>query len=446
MIRYPVVPENITIHLGKPKENAEDITVPFADYINNVAACEIYPTWPKEALKANVYAITTFALNRVYNEWYKSLGYNFDITSSSAYDQTYIKGHEVFENVGDIVKNVFNDYLYKNGQVGPLFAAYCDGRKLKCDGLSQWGTVSLANNGLSAINICKHYYGNDISLKENAKVSNNLPGYPGFVLKSGTFGNPVLAIERDLERISKNYPYINYKSTGKGIYTGKLEEAVKRFQEIFNLPQTGKVDKATWYKIKYIYSSVKKLENLYSEGITVKDADFKYKDELKYGDTGIEVSYLNYFLNAISFVDNNIPNLKTNGVFNDNTLAMVKAFQKNYNLDVTGVVDYETFSKIGDVYNIILTSYEDKFKDYKEDLYPNKFLSLGDSGEEVKHLQTYLYKICMYDKSIPGVRVNGNFDELTLSSIKKIQKDYNFEVNGIVGPLLWKKIVELSNR
>ena len=446
MIKYPVVPENITVHLGRPKDNAEDITVAFTDYINNVAACEIYPTWPKEALKANIYAITTFALNRVYNEWYKSEGYNFDITSSPAYDQTYIKGHEVYENIGEIVKNVFNDYLYKEGQVSPIFAAYCDGRRLKCDGLKQWGTVELANSGKKALDICKTYYGASTKLMENAKTSSNLEGYPGFVLKVGTFGNPVYAVERDLERITKNYPYIDYKTTGKGIYTDKLKESVMRFQEIFNLKETGEVDKSTWYKIKYIYSSVKKLENLYSEGITIKDANFKYKDELKYGDTGIEVSYLNYFLNAISFVDNNIPNLKTNSVFSDNTRSMVRAFQKNYGLEETGIVDYKTFSKIGETYNTILTSYKDKYKDFVDDLYPNKFLSLGDSGEEVKRLQRYLLKICKYDKSIPGVKVNSKFDELTDSSIRKLQKDYNFEINGIVGPLLWKKIVELSER
>lgn len=445
MIKYPVVPENINVHLGKPKSQAENITIPFTDYISTVAACEVYPTWPKEALKANIYAITSFTLNRIYNEWYKSEGYDFDITSSPSYDQTFIKGHETYENINNIVKDVFNDYLYKKGQVQPFFAAYCDGRMLKCDGLSQWGTVELANSGMNALNICKKYYGNDIMLKLDAKTSSNLEGYPGFILKLGTFGNPVIAIERDLDRISKNYPYINYETTGRGIYTEKLYNAVKRFQEIFDLKQNGEVDKSTWYKIKYIYNSVKKLENICSEGISVKDADFKYKDELKYGDTGIEVSYLNYFLNAIALVDTNIPLLKTNGVFNENTLSMVKAFQRNYNLPVTGIVNYETFSKIGEIYETILSSYKDK-NGVTDDLYPNKFLSLGSSGTDVRRLQMYLYKICKYDKSIPGVKVNSEFDSLTESSIKKIQKDYNFEVNGIVGPLLWKKIVELSNR
>ena len=256
-IRYPSVPNNITVHLGKPDEAARNITIPFTDYISNVAASEIFPTWPKAALTANIYAIISFTLNRIYNEWYRSKGYNFDITSSPVYDQTYTINGSTYENINDIVSDIFNNYVVKNGQVQPYFTRYCDGRITKCDGLSQWGSVELANQGKSVLDILKYYYGNDIKIVYDAPVSDVKEGYPGYEVGIGSAGNPVLAIQRDLRRIRKNYPAIPDINNTYGIYDEETENAVKKFQEIFNLPITGIVDKATWYKIKYIYTSVK---------------------------------------------------------------------------------------------------------------------------------------------------------------------------------------------
>ena len=146
-VRYPIVPNNITIHLGAPDAAAMDITVPFTDYISNVAASELYPTWPRNALTANIYAIISFAMNRIYNEWYRSKGYNFDITSSPNYDQTYTLNRSTYENIDDIVGEIFDNYVVKSGQIQPYFTTYCDGRIKTCSGLSQWGTVTLANQG-----------------------------------------------------------------------------------------------------------------------------------------------------------------------------------------------------------------------------------------------------------------------------------------------------------
>ena len=164
-VRYPVVPNNITVHLGAPNTAGRNITVPFTDYIANVASSELYPSWPRNALIANIYAIISFTLNRVYNEWYRSKGYNFDITSSPIYDQTYIENRSTYENIENIVDEIFNNYVVKGNQVQPYFTRYCDGRNTKCDGLSQWGSVSLANQGKSALDILKYYYGNDINIK-----------------------------------------------------------------------------------------------------------------------------------------------------------------------------------------------------------------------------------------------------------------------------------------
>ena len=445
-VRYPVVPNNITIHLGTPDSNARDITVPFTDYIANVASSELYPTWPRNALIANIYAIISFTMNRIYNEWYPSKGYNFDITSTPTYDQKYTENGQVYENISDIVDEIFDNYIVKGNQIQPYFTRYCDGRVTTCNGLSQWGSVSLANQGKTPLEILKYYYGNDISIKYDAPVGDYAGVFPGYNISLGNVGNPVLAIQRDLRRIRQNYPAIPSISTTVGIYDQETEAAVKKFQEIFNLPATGVVDKATWYKIKYVYTSVKKLSDLYSEGISLDEATFLYTDELKYGDTGIEVQYVHYFLDALAFLDNDIPRLPTNSIYGNNTITMVKAFQEKYNLPVTGIFTYRDWLVLQSAYDNILKSFPNEYQEYVNELYPDYFLTRGTSGEDVRRLQKFLLAICRFDKSIPGVRVNGIFDELTEKSIKKIQNDYNFDINGIVGPLLWKKIVELSKR
>ena len=271
-VRYPVVPNTITVHLGSPDQAARDITVSFTDYISNVASSELYPTWPRNALIANIYAIISFAMNRIYNEWYRSKGYNFDITSTPAYDQTYTVNRSTYENIDNIVEEIFNNYVVKGNQIQPYFTRYCDGRVTMCNGLSQWGSVSLANQGKTPLEILRYYYGNDISIKYDAPVKDAMEGYPGFDVGLSSAGNPVLAIQRDLRRIRQNYPAIPDIPPNIGIYDTNTEAAVRKFQEIFGLPVTGIVDKATWYKIKYVYTSVKKLSDLYSEGLTLDEA------------------------------------------------------------------------------------------------------------------------------------------------------------------------------
>ena len=442
-IRYPIVPNNITVHLGAPSESVKNITIPFIEYIANVASSELYPTWPKNALIANIYTIISFTMNRIYNEWYRSKGYNFDITSLPAYDQKYTENRSVYENIENISEEIFNNYVVKGNQIQPYFTTYCDGRVKTCNGLSQWGSVSLANQGKTPIQILKYYYGNDISIKEDAPVGDNTAGYPGYEIGMGSAGNPVLAIQRDLRRIKKNYPAIPDIKNTLGIYDDETVAAVKKFQEIFNLPETGIVNKATWYKIKYIYTSVKKLSDLYSEGLTEDEVTFLYTDKLEYGDTGIEVEYIHYYLTALSFFDKDIPHLPTNSIYNDNTISMVKAFQQKYSLPITGIFTYSDWQVLKNSYNQILKSLPDSLK---EELYPDYFLVRGQSGNDIRRLQKLLLAICRYDKSIPGIKVTGVFDELTERSIKKVQKDYNFDINGIVGPLLWKKLIELSKR
>ncbi|MFR8774479.1 MAG: peptidoglycan-binding protein [Eggerthellaceae bacterium] len=250
-IARPVIPETITVHLGTPDSAAQNVTLSFPDYIKNVASSEIYPTWPEAAIRANIYAQVTFALNRVYTEWYRSRGYDFDITSSTQYDQAFVYGRDVFNNISQIVDEIFNNYVVRQGSVEPLFTQFCNGTSVTCQGLSQWGTVELANRGFTPYEMLQYYYGDDINIVRNAAVEPFIGSYPGTPFGFGSSGNEVRTIQTELNRISDNYPAIPKIIPTNGFYRESTAEAVRVFQGVFGLPQTGIVNKATWYQIKY---------------------------------------------------------------------------------------------------------------------------------------------------------------------------------------------------
>ena len=442
-VRTPVVPTEITVHIGSPEEAGKTITVPFPEYIKNVASNEIYPSWPADAIKANILAQISFALNRIYNEWYPSQGYNFDITSSPAYDQTFNEDSQFFENISQIVDDIFNNYIVKDDQVQPLFAAYCDGINTTCDGLSQWGSVELARQGLSPTEILKRYYGDDIRIVYNAPVSPNIPSYPGFPFRLGSAGNYVRQLKVQLNRISNNYPAIPKIEEENIFFTTDMEESVKAFQEIFDLPVTGTVDKATWYEVKYLYNAVKKVADLASEGISIEEVEFPYGETLQLGETGPYIRPLNYLLNFLSYFNQDIPKLNLSGEeFTENTKEMVIAFQTSNNIEADGIVDKNTWNALVTDYNQTKELIPEEYLYYEDKLYPGIFLSLGMTGDDILNLQNFLYIICEKTHQIPGVRVNGTFDELTEESIKAIQKRYNLPENGVVGPATWQKIID----
>ena len=296
----PFIPETITVHLGPPSSNAENVTIPFIDYIANVASSEIYPTWPESAIRANVYAQISFALNRIYTEYYRSRGYDFDITNSTGIDQSFVNGRDIFENIYQIVGEIFNDYISRRGNVEPLFAQYCDGIEVTCNGLSQWGSVDLANNGLTPYEILTYYYGNDIDIVKNAPVQSISISAPERPLRLGSTGDAVRALQIRLNRISDNYPSIPKIAVPDGVFSFDTEEAVKKFQEIFSLTPDGVVGKATWYRTQFIYNAVKRLNELDSEGISLEEVTKQYDDSLKPGATGVNVANLQYLLNYLS--------------------------------------------------------------------------------------------------------------------------------------------------
>ena len=233
---YPVVPEIITVHLGAPGESARNVVVPFAQYIKNVASHEIYPTWPESAIRANILAQISYALNRVYTEYYRSRGYDFDITSTTRYDQAYVEGGDIFENISRIVDDIFNNYIVRQGSVEPLFAQFLRRVRTRCSGLSQWGSVDLAEEGMTPYEILQYYYGGDINLVMNAPVGGNVASYSGRPLRRGDAGNDVQTLKRQLNRIGKNYPAIPALDDSF-VFDGDMGEAVRIFQQIFNLAQ-----------------------------------------------------------------------------------------------------------------------------------------------------------------------------------------------------------------
>lgn len=439
----PIVPEFITVHLGKPNAAARNVRVPFAQYIKNVASSEIFPTWPENALRANIYAEITFALNRVYTEHYRSRGYDFDITNSTQFDQYYVEGRDIFENISRVVDDIFNDYVVKQGQIQPYFTQYCAGT---CEGLSQWGTVALANQGYTPYRILQYYYGNDIDIVKNAPIKSNTPTYPGTPLRLGTGGEEVVEIQRELNRIAANYPSIPKISGSRGYFEQTTQNAVRQFQKIFNLESDGIVGKDTWYKIKRIYNGVKGLSELYSEGITISEAERKYERVLNKGSRGPSVKILQYYLCFLSYFNLKLPYISVDGIFGDETRDAVLAFQSLYGLDVDGIVGRDTWDMIQNAYAGVLTSLPDEYRSYSSLLYPGYIITTGASGKVVEQLQTYLKTIAANNPSIPDVTVDGYYGEETKKAVLAVQKLEGIEQNGQVGVLTWNAIVSLYNQ
>ena len=254
-----VVPEYVVVHDGSPDSNAKDYYVTYKDYIKNVASSEIYATWPRAAIEANVLVIMSFTLNRVYTEWYRNRGKNYTITSSTAYDQKWIYGRNIYKTISDIVDSIFNQYLSRPDVRQPILTQYCDGRRVSCPNwLSQWGSCDLAQRGYSTIEILRYYYGNSIYINKAEQISGIPSSWPGYNLTVGSTGQKVEQIQQQLATISRVYSAIP-RISADGIYGERTRQAVSRFQEVFSMPVTGIVDFATWYQISQIYVGITRI-------------------------------------------------------------------------------------------------------------------------------------------------------------------------------------------
>ncbi len=438
MADAPIIPRNITVHLGPPNSNAQNVTVPFPDYIKNVASSEIYPTWPEAAIRANIYAQISFALNRIYTEWYPSRGYDFDITNSTAYDQSFVNERPIFENISEIVDDIFNSYVRRQGSTEPLFTAYCDGRGTDCEGLKQWGTVALADEGRVPYEILQFYYGDDIDIVMNVPVSENTPSYPGTPLREGDSSNAVQALQVRLNRIARNYPGIPIISPADGNFRRSTTESVKKFQQVFGLDPDGIVGNATWYRIIYIYGSVKRLAELDSEGIATGEIPQRFDRELSLGDSGLEVSIVQYYLRVISNYYDTVPNVTVTDTFDTATDTAVRAFQQTYGLPADGIIGRNTWNDIYRAYRGIVASQVVSADALP--LYPGSILALGSEGEYVRILQEWLDTLSDTYTDIPALTVNGRFDEATEEAVRAFQRRFNITANGVVGAVTWDAI------
>lgn len=446
-----VIPETITVHLGAPSQYAPNITVPFSEYIKNVASSEIYPTWPEEAIRANVYVQVSYALNRIFTEWYRAQGYDFDITNSTQFDQSFVQGRDIFENISTIVDELFNNYLTRGDALEPLFAQYCNGTTSTCPGgLSQWGTVPLAEQGLSAEDIVRYFYGDDIQFIRNAPVSPNLGGsWPGTVLRLGDIGEDVRTIQRRLNRISVNYPNIPKIYPLDGIFDKDTERAVRTFQEQFNLAVDGLVGKATWYQIAFVYNNVKKLSELDSEGLRLEDISRQYPTELREGSTGDGVKMLQLFLAVVGAYYDQLPALPTSsidGVFGTLTREAVEAYQRMMGLPITGVVNQETWTALVSTYqSVLLARPIEEFFPEGIGLYPGDqlFLVEGMRGNGVRALQETINIIANSYGNIPTLTVDGIYGPATTAAVMEIQRMGGLSPTGAVGPVTWRYIVSL---
>ena len=436
-----IIPKNITVHLGKPAASARNVTVSFRRYIANVASSEVYPTWPESALRANIHCQISLALNRIYTEWYPSRGYSFNITNSTSYDQYYVHGRTVFDVMVRLTDDIFNTYLRKTGTVNPYYSEYCDGKSVTCPGLKQWGTVTLAKQGKTPLQILKYYYGSNIEIVRTNNIQAIPQSYPGSPLRQGDSGTAVFTLQRQLNRIAKDYPFLG-KLTVDGVFGPRMVSTVKTFQRQFNLTADGVVGRQTWYKISYIYVSVKDLAELTSEGETssgtLSDGSWG-GTALRTGSTGSAVEQVQFWLNTLAQYESAIPSLAVDGRYGAATASAVRAFQRRYGLTVDGVVGRETWNAI---YN--------EFRSIQSDngtpnAYPGTALREGASGQNVRLVQFWLKIAHTVYSRLNDLTVDGRFGAATTAAVKRFQTYFGLTSDGVVGRTTWNKLYEVYN-
>ncbi len=434
-----VIPNKITVHLGAPASSASNVTVSFRDYIANVASSEVYPTWPEQALRANIHCQISLALNRIYTEWYPSRGYSFNITNSTSYDQYYVHGRTVFDVMVKLTDDIFNTYIRKTGTVNPYYAEYCDGKSVSCAGLKQWGTVTLAEQGYTALGILRYYDGSNTEVVRTTNIASIPESYPGSPVSQGDRGTNVFVLQRQLNRITKDYPFFG-TLTVDGIFGAQMAATVKRFQRQFSLTADGVVGRQTWYKISYIYVSVKNLAELTSEGETASGilSDGTWGGAtLRTGSSGAAVEQLQFWLNTISQYVSSIPSVTVDGVYGSGTATAARAFQRRYGLTVDDVVGQATWNA---VYNQFFSIQSDNGT---PNAYPGTALREGDTGQNIRLIQFWLKIARTVYTSLNNPSVDGVFGSGTRRAVEAFQRYFALTADGVVGRATWNKLHEV---
>ena len=441
-----IIPKNITVHLGKPAASARNVTVSFRQYIAHVASSEVYPTWPEAALRANIHCQISLALNRIYTEWYPSKGYTFNITNSTSYDQYYVHGRTVFDVMVRITDDIFNTYLRKRGTVNPYYSEYCDGKSVTCPGLKQWGTVTLAKQGRTPLQILKYYYGSNIEIIRTNNIQSIPQSYPGSPLRQGDSGTAVYTLQRQLNRITKDYPFLG-KLTVDGRFGPRMTATVKAFQKQFDLTADGVVGRSTWYKISYIYVSVKDLAELTSEGETfsgtLPDSSWNFGSSvLKQGSTGSEVEQMQFWLSTLAQYESSIPSVTVDGVYGSGTAAAVRAFQRLYGLTVDGIVGRTTWDSLYGKASALRSS--GPVVTLKRLPYPGKPLTVGSEGSAVLYYNILLQRIAYYFDRVERPPLSDRYTDETAASTRSAQALLDLPETGIADAETWTAVEALS--
>lgn len=434
-----VIPKQITVHLGAPTASATNVTVGFQNYIANVASSEVYPTWPEEALRANILAQISLALNRIWTEWYPSRGYAFNITGSPSYDQAYVSGRTVFAVMEKLTAELFNTYVRRSGDQEPYFTEYCDGKLVTCPGMKQWGTVDRANEGKNALQILRYYYGDRVQLATTNNIASIPSSWPGVTLKRGSTGTSVSILQRQLSRIAKDYPAFG-KPEVTGTFDAATEQAVKNFQKQFSLTADGLVGKATWYKISFIYVSVKDLAELTSEGETATGTESSGSWPgvvLRRGSKGSDVEQVQFWLSELAQFNSALPDLTVDGSFGAATEKAVKIFQQEQGLTADGVVGQATW-------DALYAAWLDMQSDLGGTAWPGVVLRRGDTGMEVRLVQYWLRLASDNYSALSAVNVDGNFGAATEKAVSGFQSLFGLTADGLVGRTTWNKLNEVA--
>lgn len=441
-----VIPDYVTVHLGVPANpNAANTRVRFIDYVKNVTSSEIYPDWPVNSIVANVHVVVSFVLNRIYTEWYRARGYNFDITNSTTVDQYFVPGRTIFQNISQIVDGIFNIYARRQGFRNPYFTEFCNGTTATCKGLSQWGTVTLANRGFTPIQILRNYYPNDLILT-SAPSGNIIESFPGVLLQRGSTGESVRLIQTRLNRIRANYPAIPQIPNPNGVFGSETESAVRAFQKTFNLLQDGQVGRSTWNKISQIFVAVTKLAELGGEGERIGLDPNPPTVVIREGSRGTDVIHAQFILNYLAQFYPELSPPIMDSIFGPSTTRSVRAFQTRFGIAADGIIGPATWRKMYDVFKSVQGQVPPPVTPPTTQPwppYPGYLLRVGNRGPSVTTLQSMLNNARTLYTAIPIATVDGIFGPGTERSVRTFQLYAGLGVDGVVGPATWAALAAI---
>jgi FOG: LysM repeat len=464
--REVFIPTHITVHLGAPASSARNVTVPFIDYIKNVASSEIYPSWPYQSLRANIHAIISIALNRVFTEWYRGKGYNFDITNNTQYDQYFVEGRNIYESVSVIADEIFNTYVVRPPGAEPYFTEYCSGSNVTCPGMKQWGTVDLANQGMNYLQILRYYYGQSVYVASTNNIQTPFESFPGN-LALGSQGQDVAMIQMQLARIRQNYPRIPALSVD-GQYGSQTVAAVREFQTIFGISPTGTVDRSTWYRISNIYVAVMRLAELGSEGhrppdvtppvppappadyfnYTVVAGDSLWLIAQKFGTTVDAIMSLNGLTSTNLTIGQVLKIPSSSGgadYFNYTVVAGDSLWQiaQKFGTTVDAIMSLNGLTSTNLSIGQVLKIPSSGGGSVPRPPFPGT-LRLGSRGSNVTILQQNLNRVAAANSAIPRVATDGIFGAGTQQAVRAFQSYYGLASDGIVGQLTWNRLMDLQ--